>query len=67
MATAEGIEPPLTVLETVALPLYYAVILGLGCKNRTCASWSQTTNDTISPIRDKIGAGYRNRTDDHEF
>ena len=26
MAPEEGIEPPLTVLETVALPLYYSGI-----------------------------------------
>jgi hypothetical protein len=27
MAPVEGIEPPLTVLETVALPLYYTGII----------------------------------------
>lgn len=32
LATAEGIEPPLTVLETVALPLYYAVFVWWGLK-----------------------------------
>jgi hypothetical protein len=35
MATVEGIEPPLAVLETAALPLYYTVILGADSQART--------------------------------
>ena len=35
MATVEGIEPPLTDLETAALPLRYTVILGAGEETRT--------------------------------
>lgn len=27
-------------------------IIGLGSKNRTCTTWSQTMHDTISPHRD---------------
>ena len=35
---------------------------GLRCKNRTCASWSQTTGDAISLIGEKLGALIQNRT-----
>ena len=35
MATVEGIEPPLAVLETAVLPLYYTVIPGADSQIRT--------------------------------
>ena len=44
-------------------------LTGLGCKNRTCASCSQSTNDTISPIRvfNTFGLGGRIRTASWSF
>ena len=36
--------------------------IGLGGGNRTPATWPQTTNDTISPHRENIGALCKNRT-----
>ena len=36
--------------------------IGLGGGNRTPATWPQTTNDTISPHRENIGAPGWNRT-----
>ena len=35
LAPGEGIEPPLTVLETAALPLYYPGIVGVRSRIRT--------------------------------
>ena len=35
MATVEGIEPPLRVLETPALPLRHTVIIGADSQART--------------------------------
>ena len=45
-----GIEPGSGAYETPEVPLLYPATNGLRCKNRTCAPWSQTKSDTISPI-----------------
>ena len=39
-------------------------VYGLGGKNRTCATWSQTTGDAISLHRDITGSTGRDRTYD---
>ena len=41
------------------LPLSYTLLTGLRCKNRTCAPWSQTKSDTISPIGEKLEQSLR--------
>ena len=59
MDAGPGIEPGSGAYETPVLPLLYPAITGLRCKNRTCATWSQTTDDTISPIGEKLEQSLR--------
>ena len=51
LAPREGIEPPLTVLETAALPLYYPGIVWWGLKesNLTAATLHIMASDLQSP------------------
>ena len=55
MGAGPGIEPRFGAYETPELPLLYpATYTGLGGKNRTCATCSQSTGDTISLHRENL-------------
>ena len=65
MAPVEGIEPPLTVLETAALPLHHTGIVGCGVLDSNQGSSAYEADGmTTSLTRNKTGTDSWERSKD---